>query len=563
MKYRRIQYFIIYFLLILCLFLSKNELDPANSLWIFLFNNYNELNIINFISINLFYVILIYLYIPTKKSMFTILHFIFNKLYYFKIILFLLDSYYRIYLNYFKLKKNFILKAHLSIISDSDNVDNYYFKRCLYLSIFDNDIFLPDQFRNNLFLLGRFKNNKEKQFYLNLYTDFYTLPIYIKVNNHMYRLTLLDFIGLINLHTQYTFTNFNPIVFQFLSNSKILNKFVKLISFWLQIDDLYFELRSADFSLGIRYYLKYLCNALFRRYYVKSTIKLLKLFKKDRRLIRQFIILLLYRNIKLLKKLAKKKKVILDIDKLCKKNPSISILNINKIQFEVRKPQSYSNYFKKIQFNLFYLYFKNIHTLKTLYKSIVISNFFKEFKIMYKIIKFFLVFYILSFFILKNFFSILIPIYFLSNFFFKLFYTYTIIENRNYWQNKRIVNHTLFRIIYYYLIYSFNFYLLPIDNFYFIILNYLISTIIFIIIISLYDIHSNFFHNNNTPNILTHFEGMTLTQIIRLKLIEIVSSWIKTHQLNYFVALYIKYLTFLDNEKKLYSKELKKRNEKK
>ena len=564
MKYKRIQYFIVYILLISCLFISKDQSYPAAELWLFLFTNLNETNILLFFIINLFYLSMLYLYIPSKKILFKLLHFIFNRVYYLKVILFLLDIYYFIYLKYFKVKQVCIVKIHLYILSNTKYL-NSYLKNCLYLSIFDDEIFLPHSFTNNIFIKqGNFKDDKERQFYLNLYKDFYLLFVYVKLNNRLYRLTLLEFIDLIILHTYCKLNGFKKIIFQFKSNSKILNKFVKLISFWTQIQDLYSELRKANFSLGIKFYLQNFCCALFMNYDVKPTIDLLKLFKKDRRLIRQFIILLLYKNIKLFKKLIKKKKIILDLDQICNKKPSISILNVNNIHFKFFRPQYYQ--FKKIEFNLFYLFFKNISTLKNLYKSIVVSNFFKEFKIGYQLIKFSLFFYILSFFILKNLLSIIAPMYFLSIFSLRLFYTYKIIEDSNYWYNKRLVTHTLFRIIYYYSIYYFNFFIFPLDNFYFIILNYLVNIFIFIIIISLYDIHSNFFYLEkfgNLDKIYPRFKGMTINEAIRFKITETIHNWVKNHPSNYLSLLYIKYYNFLQKERKIYSQGLYKNKLKK
>ena len=541
MKYRRIQYFIIYFLLILCLFLSKEQLDPANSVWIFLFNNHNETNHIIFICINLFYLIIISLYIPTKKSMFTILHFIFNKLYYFEIILFLLDKYYLMYLKYFKLKQLFVIRIHLYIISNLKLFNNYYFKGCLHLSIFDTEMLFPDNF----------KNKKEQQFYLNLYKNLHHLSIYIKIKNHIYKLTFIEFIALIEKHID--LFNKKKSILQFLSKFKILNKLVKLIAFWIQIKPLYLDLPNADFNYGTRFYVRYLLDPSGAPYKIKTIVYLIKLFNKDSKLLRQFMILLLYKNLKLLLKKMKKKKIIFDLDKLCNIDSSISILNMNSIKFRVKKPQSYQNHFNKLEFNLFYLYFKNIHTLKTLYKSIIISNFFKEFKVIYKIIQFSLFFYLVSFFILQSFLSVLIPIYFLSIFFLKLFYTHYIIGNKKYWSKKRLVNHTLFRLFYFYFIYFFNFYFFSINNFYFIILNYLISTFVFIIIISLYDIHSNFFF---TRLPLIKLEGISLYQAIRYNIIETMNNWVIENQLNYFSKIYIKYHTFLNKEKTIYSNTL-------
>lgn len=392
MKYKRIQYCIVYFLFSSCLFISKDQLIPANNLWMFLFNNYYETNMLLFFIINLFYLFILYLYIPRRKSLFKLLHFIFNKLYYLKIILFLLDIYYFIYLKYFRVKQFYIMKIHLYIISNPNLFEKYYFKGCLYLSIFEPNIFIPNEF----------KSNQEKQFYLNLYKNFYLFPICIKLNNRIYRLTLVEFIELINFHAKNKFGNLKKNVDQFLSSSKILNKFIKLVSFWLQINNLYYDLHSADFTLGIKFYLKYLCGSTFVNYNIQPTAYLIKLIKKDRRLIRQFIILLLHKNFKSLKKVMKKKRICLDLNKLSNNNKTNSIFNINNIQFKFVKPQDSQNYFNKIQFNLFYLYYKNISTLKNLYKSIVISNFFKEFKVMYQLIKFLFFFISYHFLLLKT-----------------------------------------------------------------------------------------------------------------------------------------------------------------
>ena len=187
---------------------------------------------------------------------------------------------------------------------------------------------------------------------------------------------------------------------------------------------------------------------------------------------------------------------------------------------------------------------------------------------MHQFIKFSLFFYILSFFILKNLLSIIAPMYFLSIFSLRLFYTYKIIGNIDYWYNKRLINHTFFRIIYYYSIYYLNFYFCSFENFYFILINYLINTFIFIIIISLYDIHSNFFYEELPIVDLLKPEGIPLSKAIYFEIQNVINNWVLKNQSNYFSKIYIAYCTFINKESTIYSKNLypeyfKKRNEKK
>lgn len=156
---------------------------------------------------------------------------------------------------------------------------------------------------------------------------------------------------------------------------------------------------------------------------------------------------------------------------------------IISIDFNILTYKSYySDYFCTIEYNLYYLYKKELNFNKLYYKRLL-NRFFKEMKIMFQFIKYFILFYFITFIINPIFINYFLIIFIISSFILQ----YLTLKTYNQFQ---LLKYKIIRIIYFKFCYSFHLLILT-NALSLILINYLILTLILILLFSLFE---TFYH---------------------------------------------------------------------
>lgn len=450
-----------YFIILISLYCSKIEMQPAHELWFFLFNNYNETNLVLFLGINLFYLGWIILYNSSKSLIFKLLKISFNKLKLLKlskilynICLYLNHLYYYIFKFYRKITIHLLYYFMI-------NIKIYYNLRIYYFFYnFGTGIhwYFPD----------KLINKAEALFYYRFLKKNYTIPIKVEINNKKYIFALGEILGLLNEKNN---------SFQKIYYSKEFKHLILFINFFKAYYNIYLNIENFNWNFHRnRMYKRYNVQLIpfFLKYYVtyknyKQAKLFLTLFKCDQKLIRDFYYLNLFRIYNRIKK----KKLFIKIDIV---NPTI----IYKKEYNTRYEYPLV-YLKLLRYNYFPMFLK-IFNFNLIY----------EVKTVYSIIKYSIIYKILSFFILSK----LLQIIILFILIFNLIQNWSYLKNYKgfhlYYYNYKIFQHKLIRIILYNLAYIFNLFTFNFNFLYFYLLNYLVMSIILIILMSFYDFFKSF-----------------------------------------------------------------------
>lgn len=459
-----------YFIIIISLFFSKINLESAKELWFFFFNNYDQNNLFFFIIINISYLGWLVFYAPSKRFIFKILKIIFKiskiDVILSKLMLYLNHIYYYI----FKLYRKITIKILYYYMYKTPVYNNNPGPHCL-IETFD--------FKGRIYFPEKFENKSEALFYFLFLKKNYTIPVIVEINNKKYSFTIGEVLSFLN--SKGNFLN----KFCTIRYSKEFKKLLKFIKFTENYYDCYSDIeffewkyfrtrfsKTSNIEL-IPFFLKY--NTICENY--KQAKLFLKLFKCEQKLMRDFFCLNLFR---LYNKL-KNKKLFLKIN-------TVDTPHISKYHGHYTYEYSY-HYLHLLIYN---------HNM--IFKDILCFNIINEIKTVYSIIKYSLIYKLLSFFILSE----ILKIVFISLLIYTLIKTWIYLQTSKkghylYSYRCKLFNHKIMRIIFYNLAYFFNLFLFDFNFFYLYLLNYLIITIFLIIFLSFYDF-IKFFKNNRSWN---------------------------------------------------------------
>lgn len=485
---------------IILVYLSKDEKFIASEIWVLLFSNSFETNWFYFITINLIYLFFVYNYVPSRKIVFTLIHILVNKLRIYNIIKIFLKGYYQLYYYYFKIKQPILL----FIFSCFLITDSIYFNYYMYLEDFyvlNMDILNYSSFSSNDPNLHYFlkKSPRIRKLYQKLYRYNYYKLISLQINNKIYKISILDFLSLIQ-HVNFKIN---------LKRYPDLKLIVKFIKTYRYLNDFFVNIISSESSSDYERYLFFkdwrvlkdlnskaykqilmrtVVNKFFKldlwlayKYPKKLIENLLKTFKFNPLLYMNFIIYILNQAFHLIKKKQNKLFIRLKIKEFNHINPHLI--------------------FTKLEFNKYFIYF-NLFNYKDKYKQLFISNFFIEFKIMYQYIKLFIFFYLCSFFFLT---SLLINILYIYIIFFIIKDLLNLVLH--YHINKQVLlTKKIIRLIFY----RISFFFFPPLNYslFLILIIYFCLTILFIFIFSSYQFHlerKNLFLDDTFFNLLSSY----------------------------------------------------------
>ena len=466
MEKKQIKLFIYYFIFILLVYMSKNEKLIAYEVWTFLFSHSFETNWFLFIFINLIYLGFILLYKPSFKLVHGLLKLIIIKLKLYKFFNLIIKTYYLVYYYYYKIKQPINMYFYALILKKDKIYTNHKSSIDVYLEHIYNlyPLDIPDINENY------FQVPLKRKFYSQFFLGFYKIKIKVQIYGKGYNISLIELCSLLSK------MNFN-IEYKLNYKNKILNKFFKFMRFYINNQFLYNSMKSnTDFHFYINYpdfkiipqlfkceledhyKLHWYITGLYSKKYIK---KFLKIFKLNRFLYIDFIILRLFTLIHKLKK---------------QKNLT---LNLEEDNFRIINQKSK---FTKLDFNSFYCYF-NMFDFSDTYNNILIKNLIQESKIMFKLLKFGFIYLILSQILITSYLNNLLYLYLFFNICNDLFYLlreFDLIRKKN--LIKKLIRIAMYQIFYF----LFNFNLLVM-----LFIKSLIILILLSLIFSFYEFNSN------------------------------------------------------------------------
>lgn len=466
MEKKQIKLFIYYFIFILLVYMSKNEKLIAYEVWTFLFSHSFETNWFLFIFINLIYLGFILLYKPSFKLVHGLLKLIIIKLKLYKFFNLIIKTYYLVYYYYYKIKQPINMYFYALILKKDKIYTNHKSSIDVYLEHIYNlyPLDIPDINENY------FQVPLKRKFYSQFFLGFYKIKIKVQIYGKGYNISLIELCSLLSK------MNFN-IEYKLNYKNKILNKFFKFMRFYINNQFLYNSMKSnTDFHFYINYpdfkiipklfkceledhyKLHWYITGLYSKKYIK---KFLKIFKLNRFLYIDFIILRLFT---LIHKLKKQKNLIINLEE-------DNFRNINQ-----------KSKFTKLDFNSFYCYF-NMFDFSYTYNNILIKNLIQESKIMFKLLKFGFIYLILSQILITSYLNNLLYLYLFFNICNDLFYLlreFDLIRKKN--LIKKLIRIAMYQIFYF----LFNFNLLVM-----LFIKSLIILILLSLIFSFYEFNSN------------------------------------------------------------------------
>ena len=488
---KTIKYTILFLTFVVTLYYSQSVTILAPIIWDLLYGN-SQLFSFSFFLITIIYLLFIYSYFNLLNINRKLGKVLINKLFFYSLFQKLVTIFYDFYYYLFKVIQPILVFIKVKLINssfifnkfkNSRNFNSFNFKLSNYASFFKYDL-------SNLIFGIDLKNYdyslSERKFIANLIKKVYTYPIMINSSNKIYKLTLAEAIDL-----------FNRIEFKFISsNFKLLKNFIKLLKLLRETQDVFVYSDLAGFDRWKEFY----------SYEDLPRKKVRKLFLEDHRTtdkksnyrIKRFLKLMKYNPIKY------RLFVLLCLDKYFKKinffiKKKSLIISINPNSLS--RQSYYSNDFFKIEYNLYYLYGKELNFSK-FYYNVLLSRFFKEIKIMFQFIKYFILFYFLTFIISPIFIN-----YFLITFIILLFIL-QYLSFKTYSQFK-MFKYRIFRIIYYKICYSCHLLILT-NNFYLILINYFLLTLILILVFSLFEAFYDMFDSHSNYSIKTFIKYLVL-----------------------------------------------------
>lgn len=464
---KTIKYTILFLTFLIGLYYSQSVTILATTIWNFLYGQH-ELFSFFFIFITVIYLVFIYSYFNLLNINRKLVKFLLKKLSFFNLFLLFLNIIYDVYYYLFQFVQPLLI-SYISNISKSKilfiNLKEYYRLNLEYfVFILSSTIrFFKYGFSNLIYGSDLLKNtflskHSERQFVASLIKKAYTYPIYIQSNGRNYKLSLEETLGLLyKMNFKYKINNSKNI-------SKLLKNLIKLINFVDKNSYLYetlyrFEDEKNQYPDRYMFHSKKQINKLLVddvKYYTRNHKKLLRIIKNNPKTYRLFVLMCFHKYLSKIK----------------------SFLNTNKlvISIDFKLPDEYNWDFYKLEYNLFYLYQKEVN-LNEMYFKFFISKFFKEMKIMFQFIKYFIFIYFLM--LIIN--PIFMTYFLIIILFYSLILQYLKIKT---FQQYQLLKYKIYRLIYYKICYSLNLLILT-NSLYLILINYLVLTLILILIFSL------------------------------------------------------------------------------
>ena len=478
---KTIKYTILFLTFVVTLYYSQSVTILAPIIWNLLYGN-SQLYSFSFFLITIIYLLFIYSYFNLLNINRKLSKVLLNKLFFYSLFQKLVIIFYDFYYYLFKVIQpiQVFIKVKLTNSSfifntfkNSRNFNSFNFRLSRYASFFKYD--LSDL--SDLIFGTNLKNYNytllERKFIANLIKKAYTYSLTIRYCNRFYTLTLAEVIEL-----------FYRIEFKFNSNNfKLLKNFIKLLKLLRETQDVFVYSDLVGFDRWKEFY----------GYEDLPKKKVRKLFTEDHRTadrksnyrIKKFLKLMDYNPIKYrLFILLCLNKYFTDINSFLAKKPFFISIDPNFLN----KTSYYYNIFCKMEYNLYYLYKKELD-LNKFYYNVLLSRFFKEIKIMFQFIKYFILFYFLTFIISPIFINYFIIIFIILSFMLQYLTLKT-------YSQIQMFKYRIFRIIYFKIFYSCNLFVLT-NSLYLILINYLILTLLLILVFSLFEAFYHIFTNNS------------------------------------------------------------------